>query len=291
MGELRDKTFTGVKWSAIERFSTQFVRFFVELVLARLLLPTDYGIIGMIGVFLAISKSFVDSGFSSALIRKKIVTDADNSTVFYFNILVGFLTYGILFWSAPIIADFFSTPILVEVIRVISVMLIFNSLTVVQVANLTRNIDFKTQSKASFTSSIISGILGIFLAYRGYGVWALVYQSVSAALVNMVLLWIYSQWRPKLLFSWLSFKELFGFGGKILLSGLLHTIYVQLTTLVIGKFYNSKSLGLYTRGERFASFPSTNLSSVIQRVTYPLLSKFQDDYTALISLYRKYIKL
>lgn len=291
MGEIKQQTLSGVKWSAIGRFSTQGVSFLIGLILARLLSPSDYGVVGMIGIFLAIAQSFIDSGFSSALIRKKDCSDTDYSTAFYFNIVVGAVSYGLLFVSAPFIANFFETSILKEVVRVVSINLFLNSLTIVQGAKLTAALDFKSQAMVSLITTVTSGIIGISFAYNGYGVWALVYQSVASSLLRVILLWIVTKWKPTLIFSRDSFRSLFSFGGKILTAGLLHTIYTNFITLVIGKFYTPKDLGFYSRGESLASLPSTNITGILQSVTYPILSKLQDDDGRLIAVYRKYIAM
>lgn len=291
MGELKEKTISGVKWNAIGRFSTQGITFLIGLLLARLLSPSDYGVVGMLGIFFAIAQTFIDSGFSSALIRKKDCSDIDYSTAFYFNIVVGIISFIILFSSAPYIARFFDTPILLDVTRVLSVNLFINSLTVVQHAKLNAAIDFKSQAKVSLLSTLISGGIGLSMAYLGFGVWSLVYQSVSLAIVRAILLWWATQWRPQPVFSRESFKYLFGFGSKILSASLLHTIYANLTTIIIGKFYTAKDLGYYSRGESLATLPSSNIIGILQSVTYPILAKIQDDDVRLMQAYRKYISM
>ena len=291
MGELKDKTLSGVKWNAIGRFSTQGVSFVISILLARILTPSDYGVVGMIGIFMAIAQTFIDSGFGSALIRKKDCTDEDFSTAFYFNIVVGIICYLILFFSAPLIADFFDTPILRDIVRVLSISLFLNSLSIVQSAKLTAAVDFKSHAKVSLVATIVSGCVGLAMAYSGFGVWSLVYQSVTLTLVRTILLWIITKWIPLRAFSKQSFNYLFGFGSKILSASLLHTVYSNLTTILIGKFYTPKDLGYYTRGENLANLPSTNLTSILQGVTYPILAKIQDDDARLISVYRKYIRI
>lgn len=291
MGELKDKTLSGVKWNAIGRFSTQGVSFVISVLLARILSPSDYGVVGMIGIFMAIAQTFIDSGFGSALIRKKDCTDEDYSTAFYFNIVVGIVCYFILFFSAPLIADFFDTPILRDIVRVLSINLFLNSLTIVQSAKLTAAVDFKSQAKICLVATIVSGCVGLLMAYSGCGVWSLVYQSVSSSLVRTVLYWVVTKWHPLRSFSKESFKYLFGFGSKILSAGLLHTIYSNLTTILIGKFYTPKDLGYYSRGESLATLPSSNITGILQSVTYPILSKIQEDNARLISVYRKYIRM
>lgn len=286
---LKQESIKGAKWSAVERFSVQFVQFIIGIVLARLLSPEDFGIIGMIAIFIAIAQTFIDSGFSNALIRKINVNETDFSTVFYFNIIIGLLCYGVMFWASPVIAVFFNTPILQEIVKVISLNLLINSLTVVQIAKFSVEINFKSQAKASLISAIISGLIGIYFAYNGAGVWALVYQSVSCSLIKALLLWFYSTWKPRFIFSWLSFKELFSFGSKLLAAGLIGTLYANMSTLVIGKFFTSSDLGNYTRGHQFAALPSNNISNILMRVTYPILAKIQNDDERLVNAYRKYI--
>ena len=291
MSELKEKTISGVKWNAVGRFSTQGINFVIGLLLARILSPSDYGVVGMLGIFFAIAQTFIDSGFSSALIRKKDCSDADFSTAFYFNTGVGFISFLLLFLSAPYIARFFDTPILKDVTRVLSINLFINSLTIVQHAKLNAAVDFKSQAKISLTSSLVSGFIGLAMAYSGLGVWSLVYQSISAATIRAILLWWIGRWRPQFTFAKESFRYLFGFGSKILTASLLHTIYANLTTIIIGKVYTAKDLGYYSRGESLATFPSSNLTGILQSVTYPILAKIQDDDTRLMQAYRKYISM
>lgn len=291
MGDLRNKTISGVKWSAVERLSVQGVTFLMGLVLARLLTPGDFGIVGMLTIFLSISQTFIDSGFSNALIRKNNRTEEDCSTVFYFNLVVGLFCYLILYFGAPYIAAFYRMPILTEVTRVLAVTMILNSLTVVQIALFTIRIDFKNQAIVNLSGAIISGIVGIVLAYKGFGVWALVYQSICRSLINVILFWIIAKWKPLLVFSYASFRSMFSFGSKLLASNLLHTVYSNMSNLVIGKFYTSQDLGYYERGLQFARIPMDTSVSILQRVTFPILSTIQNESDKLINIYRKYIRL
>ena len=291
MGELKEKTLSGVKWSAIGRFSTQGISFVIGLILARLLSPADYGVTGMVGIFFAIAGSFIDSGFGSALIRKQDCTDVDYSTAFYFNAVVGLVFCLLLSLAAPFIAEFFNTPILEDIVVVMSINMFISSLSIVQGARLTAAVDFKTQAKIGLATTIFSGVVGITMAYNDFGVWSLVWQGVFANLLRTVLLLFATKWYPKWQFSMESFKYLFNFGSKILTASLLHTIYSNLTTLIIGKFYTAKDLGYYARGESMANLPSTNITGILQRVTFPILSKIQDDDRRLISVYRKYISI
>lgn len=288
---LRSKTVKGVVWSSIERFSTQGVQFLIMIIMARLLTPKDYGLIGMLAIFLAVAQSLIDSGFSQALIRKQDRTDVDNSTVFYFNIVVSSALYLILFIAAPFVADFYNQPELTSVMRVVCLGVILNSLAVVQRALLTVRIDFKTQAKASLSAAVISGCIGIVLAYCGFGVWSLVVQQLLNLSVNTLLLWIFSKWRPIAVFSWKSFHELFAFGSKMLASGLLDTLYRNIYPIVIGKLFSASSLGHYTRAQHFSEFPSSNVTGIIQRVTYPILCGIQDETERLETVYRKFLKL
>ncbi len=287
---LKHKTVKGTLWSTIERFSVQSITFVVMIVMARLLTPSDYGLVGMLSVFIAISQSLIDSGFSQALIRKQDRSEIDNSTVFYFNIVVGISLYLILFLSAPLIARFYHEPLLTPITRAVGLSLIFNSLVVVQRALLTVNLDFKTQAKASFTGAIISGIAGILMAYKGFGVWAIVCQQLTNLAIFSVALWVLSKWKPIRAFSWSSFRELFGFGSKLLASGLLDTLYRNIYLIVIGKVFRASDLGYYTRANQFADFASSNITGIMQRVTYPVLCSIQDDEVRLANVYRKLLK-
>lgn len=291
MGKIKENTIQGVKWSAVERFSVQGIVFLVGLVMARLLTPSDFGVVGMLSVFLAVSQTFIDSGFSNALIRKIDRTELDCSTAFYFNVVIGAICYAILFGGAPFIASFYNMPILKDVTRVLAITLFLNSLTVVQVALLTIKVDFRTQAKVNLCSSLVSGGIGIFLAYTGWGVWALVYQQICRSIINVILFWAAAKWHPMLKYSWASFNNLFSYGSKLLLSGLLHTLYLNVTNLVIGKFYSSKDLGFYDRGQQLGKIPMESTVSIFQRVTFPILATIQKDNEHLISAYRKYIKV
>lgn len=288
---LKQKAAKGILWSTVERFSVQGVQFVIMIVMARLLTPYDYGIIGMLAIFIAVAQSLIDSGFSQALIRKQDRTDVDNNTVFYFNIVVSVLLYLILYVSAPFVADFYDTPQLCPVMRVVCLGIVFNSFAVVQRALLTIRIDFKTQAKAALTAAATSGIVGIVMAWHGFGVWSLVVQQLLNLGVNTGLLWLLSKWRPRLVYSWRSFHELFAFGSKLLASGLLDTVYRNIYPIVIGKLFSASSLGHYTRAHQFSEFPSSNVTGIIQRVTYPVLCEIQNDDVRLANIYRKFLKL
>lgn len=288
---LKQKTAKGVLWSSVERFSIQIIQFVLGLVMARILSPHDYGLVGMILVFTSIAQTFVDSGFSNALIRKQNKTEVDYSTAFYFNVIVGLVAYFILFFLSPFIARFYNEPLLELLTKAISINVFINSLGIVQRARYSIKVDFKTQAKATTTSVLISGIIGLWMAYSGYGVWAIVGQSVIRSALNVLLLWIFAKWLPLFQFSWSSFREMWSFGYKLLLSGLLNTIYNDIYKLIIGRVFSAQDLGNYTRAHQFAAFPSINIDGILSRVTYPILSSIQDDDVRLKRVYRKYLKL
>ena len=287
---LKQKTTSGLFWSSVERFSNQGVQFVFSIILARLLSPSDSGIIAMVTIFFAVAQSFVDSGFSNALVRKADRTEEDLSTCFYFNIGVGIIAYFVLFLIAPLVATFYNQPILSPIIRITGLGVILNSLCVVQQALFTIKIDFKSQAKITLSATILSGIVGVVLAYQEYGIWALVWQGVIGTIIRMGLLWLTSQWRPKTGFSRTSFNYLFGYGSKLLASGLLDTIYNNIYPIVIGKFYNPAQLGNYSRALGWAQLPSANITSILQRVTFPVLSTIQDDSVRLQNSYRRLLK-
>ncbi len=288
---LKQQTATGLKWSAIERIVNQVVNFVVAVIMARLLTPADFGLVGMVAIFIGISQAFVDSGFSQALIRKQDRTEEDNSTAFFFNLFVAILFYLILFFTAPLIADFYNEPILTPITRVIGLSIIVNSLCLVQRALYTINVDFKTQSKASVTASLVSGVIGIGMALAGCKVWAVVGQQLSNLLINTLLFWAFSSWRPKHFFVWSSFRSLFGFGSKLLASGLLNAAFSNIYQLVIGKVYSATDLGYWTKAKQFSDLPANGTTEIIQRVVYPVLCKIQDEKERLSLVYRNFIRL
>ncbi len=288
---LKVKTITSVVWSAIERFSVQGIQFLLTIIVARLISPFDYGLVAMLGIFLAIAQTFIDSGFSNALIQKKDRTEIDFSTVFYFNIVVGLVVYWILYISAPYIADFYDEPQLDIITKVISLSLVINSLSVIQRTKLTIILNFRIQAIISLISVIVSGSAGIFLAYMGYGVWAIIAQTLLNALLNTVFLWLFTKWIPLFCFSIASFRTLFSFGSKLLFSGLLHTIYTNLYNLIIGKNFSSAELGYYNRAYTLAYFPSSNLGNILIRAIFPILCDIQDDDKRFSKLFIESIKI
>lgn len=288
---LKHKTVKGVSWSFVDSISNQGVTFLVGLVLARILTPEDYSLLGIILIFVSVFNSIVDSGFSNALIRKKDANDRDYNTVFVCNLSVSVVLCIMLCLSAPAISHFFSRPPLTALLRAMSAIIIINAFAIIQRTILTKQIDFKTQTKISLISSISSGIVGIGMAIAGLGVWALVGQQLSRQGLNTAFLWIFARWYPRLQFSLESFKELFGFGWKLLVSGLIDTIWRQIYLVVIGKCYAPATLGQYTRAQQFGSIFSDNLTTVVQRVSYPVLSSIQDDKGRLKAGYKRIVRI
>lgn len=287
---LKQATQKGLFWSTVSNLANQGIRFIFGIILARLLSPDVYGVIGILAVFISIVSVFIDCGFSQALIRKQERTQTDFSTEFYFNIGVGILGYAILFASAPFIADFYNMDILTPVLRVLGLGVVINSLCVVQSAQFSIRLDFKTPAKIAVGTQLFSGVIGIALAYSGLGVWALVAQQVMGGFLNAVLLWILAGWRPTMEFSKSSFKYLWGYGSKILGASLIQQTYDNIYPLVIGKFFSPASLGQYSRAQGFASLPSGNLSGILGSVTFPILSKINNDQGKLVATYRRMIK-
>lgn len=288
---LREQTKKGLIWSAIQRFSTQGAQFLFTIIIARQLSPDDYGIIGMLGVFLAIATVFVDGGFTSALIRKQDRTQADLSTVFYFNIFIGLLAYLVIYFIAPLVARFYDMLILTDVLRVLGLTIIINSFCAIQATLYNIIIDFKTQTTISLISIVISGFTALCCAYAGLTYWALVIQSLTSAFISTVFYWIKSEWRPIWIFSRQSFHEMFSFGSKLLVQGLINNIYNNIYPIIIGKMFSASILGHYSRAQSFANFPSASLTGIMQRVTYPVLCKMQDNEEELARAYRKFLRL
>ncbi len=284
------KATKGVAWSAVERISTLGIQFVLNIIIARILSPSDYGLIGMLAIFLSISQCLIDSGFASALIQTKERKESDYGTVFIFNIFISVLLYLILFVSAPAIANFYNQEVLCKVLRVVGLILIITSLSNVHRTILTINVDFKTQSLVSIPGAIISGSVGLFMAYTGFGVWALVAQTLSNGLVMTLLFWMLTKERFKIVFDIMSFKRLGGFGIKLMFSGLLNTVYNNLYGLFIGKKYNAGNLGYYTRSDQLAVFPANTLTDIISRVAFPMLCQNQSDKNELSRVYTNFIK-
>jgi len=289
--ELRKKTISGMFWSFTDYAGNQLVQFVIGIILARLLTPGDYGLVGIVMVFITISQTFVDSGFSQALIRKLVIEKKDYSTVFFFNISVSTLIYLLIILISPFIGNFFHQKEVVPILKVLSLILIIDSFMIVQKIILIKNIDFKMQAKLSMISNITSGIIGIILAYYGYGVWSLVYRTMLNSIFLSSLLWIFTKWKLSFEFSFDSLKEMFNFGSKLLISSLLNNIYINVNYFIIGKYFTLSELGFYTRADQFQNVLSNNLTRTIQRVSFPALASIQNDKSQLKYAYKSIVKL
>lgn len=288
---LKNKTIKGVGWSAADTYLGHGVTFLVGIVLARILSPAEYGLIGIVLIFTTVLNGVVDSGFSVALIRKKDASDEDYNTMFVTNMVMSLLMYGVLWLGAPAIAHFFERPELVSLTRVTGLILILQALSITQVTILTKRIDFKTKTKASLIAAVASGMVGIAMAFMGFGVWSLVGQKLSNTLLYSVCLWVLNRWWPNFSFSSGSFRYMWGFGWKMMVSGLLDRIWGQLYQVVVGRCYSPATLGQYTRSREYANMFSANFQTIIGRVTYPVLAEVQDNPERMVSAYRRIIKV
>lgn len=264
-------------WKYLERIGCQGVQFVVSIILARLLFPSDYGTITMITVFISISEVFVQSGFNTSLIQKKDADDLDFSSVFYASLVIALFLYLVLFFTAPLIANFYGMPVISKVLRVLSLVIIIGSINSVQVAKVSKNMKFKKLFYSNLGAILFSGAIGVFLAYKGYGVWALVAQQIIFNLLSTIILWFTSGWKPKFIFSFKRLGSLLSYGWKMLGSGLLDNIYRNIYNLVIGKVFNSQMLGLYNKGEQFPKLVTTNVDGAISSVMLPAYSKEQEN--------------
>lgn len=284
---LKTSVLSSLFWKFLERGGVSGVQFIVQIILARLLLPADYGIIALIVVFIAISQTFVQSGLGTALIQKKEVTDEDYSSVFYLSLGVALVFYGILFLAAPFIAAFYNQPLITPVLRVLGLTLFFGAVNTIQNAVIARNFQFRKLFVSSLGAVLLSGVVGIAMAYAGHGVWALVGQQLTSIIALCVIMWFTVKWRPKLLFSLARVKELFSFGWKLLVSGLIDTTYTNLSSLIIGKLYPARMLGYYTKGQEFPNVLVSNINSSIQAVMFPAYAKCQDNRPQVKQIMRR----
>ena len=288
---VRSKVISGLIWKFAERISAQLVTFIVSIVLARLLSPSHYGAIAIVNVFIALANVFVVSGFGNSLIQKKDADDTDFSSVFYFNILMSIVMYMIVFFSAPIIADFYSMPILTPVLRVMGLRLIVAGINSVQHAYVARHMLFKRFFWSTFGGTLVSGIVGIVMAYRGFGIWALVAQYMTNTTVDTIVLWFTVKWRPKLLLSLNRLGRMFSYGWKLLVSAFLDTGYNELRSLIIGKMYTSSDLAFYNKGKQFPNLIVTNINTSIQSVLFPAMANSQDKKDQIKLMCRRSIRI
>lgn len=288
---LQRKAFWGFIWTGAGNLAMQLVTFAFGIILARLLSPEDYGLTGMLTIFTAIAGLFISAGMGNALVRKTARTQTDCSTVFYYSVATAMLMYAILFMAAPYIASFYNVPQLCALTRVICLNLIINSLATIHGTLLYINMEFKKRTLISIVTTISGSTVGVIMAYMGFGVWALVYMNLTGGILYVLALWLTIRWFPSWVFSWQSFRELFGFGSKLLTSALLDTTYNNIRPLLIGKLYSGADLGYYTRASGYAAMPATTITGMLSSVTYPLLCKLQHDDAILRDKYRLLIRL
>ena len=278
-------------WSSVQRFGVMAITFVSNIILARLLSPDDYGCIGMLMIFISLSATFIDGGFGSALIQKKEPANEDYSTIFYWNVILSAVLYGSLYLCAPFVASFFHIPLLSDVLRVQGVVLIFNALSIVQQNQLRKKLLFRKLAVVNITSALVSLGAAIVFACKGYGVWALVAQQISFSLTNAIMFWIVGHWVPDRVFSWQSFKDLFRFGGFMLLSHLFGVLSNEIQGLLVGRMFSPATMGLYTQAYRLEGSAATATSSIIDQVTYPVLASCQDDRPLFISALKRFIQI
>lgn len=288
---LKKEAVSSFFWVLLQQFGGQIIGFFVSIILARLILPEEFGLIAMLSVFIGIGTSFTSSGLNQSLIRTQAANEKDFSTIFYFNLFIAFIIYGLLFLLAPYVSIFYGYPILTDLIRVYCVIFVIQSFNMVQNAILTKEMRFKTQLIISLPSLIVGSFVGIFMAFYGYGVWSLVWSGISQTLASTIQLWFWSSWRPKLIFDMPTFKTHWKYGYKLLLSGLLNTVFSNIYAIIIGKFFLASQVGFYQRADSLKQLPVQNISNALNHVTFPLFAKIQDDNERLKAAYQRILKV
>jgi O-antigen/teichoic acid export membrane protein len=285
MDDLKTKTLRGLLWSYLDAFGIYFIKFGFTIAIARALSPRDYGLMGMIVIFTALANMLSESGFAMALIQKKKISPDDLSTVFWFNISIATTLYIVLYFSAEAIAHFYEEPLLIDITRVAGLSMVLSSLSVVQVTILSKNLDFRKQAIINFISAAVSGIIGVVLAYKGFAVWALVFQTMTSAVFQTVFFWTFSTWRPSFSFSWQSFRSLYHFGYKIFLQGFSDVIFTKIYYPIIGKLFSVTDLGYYANANRFYELVVKKTTIAYGRVTFPAFSAIQDDKERFVHNY------
>ncbi|HBV3592543.1 TPA: lipopolysaccharide biosynthesis protein, partial [Klebsiella pneumoniae] len=288
---LKEKTITSLIWNAIERFMVQGGQFVIKILIARQISPDDYGLVGIVAVFLVLSDVIINGGFSQALIQKKDRTSLDYSTVFYINIFVAILLYLALFFFSPLISDFYNDQRLTDIIRLISISIIIKSLSVVQLAKISIELNFKAKTIVNFWAVLISGFIAVYMAYNDWGVYALIYQTILYSIIVTVLMFFIAKWTPKLEFSMARAYSLFSFGSKIFLANLVGVISDNSYAILIGKLFSSKEVGFFTQGRNLPDLLSVNLFNILQGVLFPVMSSAQDDKERLLRIYKKSLNM
>jgi teichuronic acid exporter len=288
---LKKQALSGVFWSSMQLFGTQGIGFMVSIILARLLLPAEFGLIAMITIFIGLGNVLINGGLSYSLIRTENPDEEDFSTVFYFNLIGSIFIYAFIFLVAPLIAAFFNQELLTLIVRVYSITFVINAFSTIQTTRLTKIMDFKTQMIVSIPSLIIGGTVGVTLAYIGYGVWSLVWSSIVQTLAATIQLWYWSKWKPLWIFNFEKFKYHFHYGIKLMFSGILDIIFVNAYTIIIGKFFAPSQVGFYNRADSLQMFPVNSLSSIVTKVSFPLFSSIQNDNLRLKTVYKRIMQM
>lgn len=288
---LKKEAISGFVWTLTQQFSGQIIGFIVSVILARLILPEEFGLIGMIAIFMGVGSTFISSGLTQSLIRTKDTSDIDFSTVFYFNLAVGIIMYLAVFFTAPYIASFFEQKSLILLIKVYCTIFIIQAFGAVQLTRLTKKMDFKTQLKINLPSLLVGSLVGITMALYGFGVWSLVWSAIIQSLAANIQVWFWSNWRPLLKFDKNLFIKHWNYGYKLLLSGLINTVFSNIYPLIIGKYFMASQVGFYQRANNLKQLPVTNISNALNKVTFPLFAKIQDENKRLKDIYKKIMQV
>ncbi|SMC38367.1 lipopolysaccharide biosynthesis protein [Cellulophaga tyrosinoxydans] len=288
---LKNQALSGVYWSTMQLFGTQAIGFGVSLILARLLLPAEFGLIAMLGIFIGLATTLINSGLTQSLIRSENLDDEDYTTVFYFNLAGSIIIYFVIYFAAPLIASFYNQDLLTSIVRVYCITFIINAFSAIQITRLTKIMDFKTQMKVTIPSLIIGSVVGIAMAYNGYGVWSLVWSGIVQAAAATIQLWYWAKWRPLWIFNMKKFKQHFNYGVKLMFSGILDIIFTHAYAIIIGKFFLPAQVGFYTRAETLQMLPVGGISSIITKVSFPLFSAIQNDDIRLKNIYKRIMQM
>ena len=288
---IRSKAASGIFWTAIQGFGGRGVQFVVELLMARVLMPSDFGLVGMLSIFIAVSQTLVDSGMANALIQKQSKDDIEYDTVFIFNLVISCVVYLVIFFISPLISSFYGVPELTIIARVLSLVVIVNAITIISRAKLTIQLNFKSLAIITITSSLIAGTIGLILVYSDFGVYSLVFYIIAQYVFQAILSFVYSKWLPTFKFSVQSFKDLFSFGGNLLLANLLSNIYSNIYSIAIGRKYNSSDLGFYTKAEQILTFSIASVGIVFSKVTFPVMSSITQKDEVLPGVFKKFLRL
>lgn len=288
---LKKQATAGMIWTFGQQFGHQLINFIVSIILARILLPEEFGLIGMISIFVGVGNTLLNAGLTNSLVRSKELDQEDYSTVFFFNMIASIVIYLGIYFMAPFIADFYDQPILIGIVRLYCLSFIIAAFMAVQKARMTKHMDFKTQTIISLPSLVVGGVTGITMAYMGYGVWSLVWNQLVSQSVRSAQFWIYSGWQPSRVFNVEKFKEHFNFGYKITLSNLIAKVFDNSYVIIIGRFFAASQVGFYTRAETMKDLPVKNISLALNRVTYPLFATIQDDDERLKNVYQRLMKM